>query len=96
MDRIEEHLKKIEEDLRKKFDCIVGDQNIFPDSFIRAHTKFATLNELLEKSGFECRNQADLESVDLFKLDRFICENTDFKSWQDMKIAAEDVFAGRK
>ena len=96
MDSLEERLNKIEKNIKKKVDGFVSFRDLFPDSFIRNHSKFSSIDDILEQSGFRCETQKDFDAIDEPRLDNFICENTDFESWDAMKQAANVEYVKRK
>ena len=66
----------------------VGLNELFPPSFVRRYTQFASIDELFAQSGFKVETQADFEAVPSDQWDIFIKGHTQFASWQQMKEKA--------
>jgi hypothetical protein len=59
---------------------------LFPNSFVRLHSRFQTMQEFANASGVEVKGSAELgESTEW---NSFVIQNTDFGSWQDMARTA--------
>lgn len=63
------------------------DQLLVPDFMLR-FTNFASVDEMVEKSGFEVHNAEDFAAVPADEWDQFIAANTQFATWLDMISAA--------
>lgn len=60
---------------------------LFNDDFMRANTKFQTMDEMLERAGIEDVN--DLHSE---RFSQFVADNTRFSSWEQMYIVASKTW----
>lgn len=79
--------------LRKNLDEISGTHSyslkeMFPDDFLHKHTKFSSISDFFEATGFKLDSQDDLKNLDETALDKFVSENSDFDSWESMKRQA--------
>lgn len=52
--------------------------------FVSSHSKFPDLEALFAASGFKIDSVEDFAAVPGDELDKFISENTDFTSWEEM------------
>lgn len=64
---------------------------LFPDRFIQKHTKFQSLQELVDASGVE-----DDEEIRGEPFSQFVAGHSDFGSWQEMVDAAGLEYVSRK
>ena len=88
-------LKKLERKVREldgKHQIPLSD--LFPPWFLRAHTRFSSLDDLEAKArerGFSLGSQEDWDKLPADQWDAFIAEYTHFSTWKDMlgKGAAE-------
>ena len=60
---------------------------LFNDGFMRANTKFQTMDEMLESAGIEDAN--DLKSE---RFSQFVADNTRFSNWEDMYFVATETW----
>lgn len=89
MDSTIKYLEKIQENLQK----VEGTRTytfkeIFNDKFVSQHTKYSNISDFLEPSGIDFSSQESFKNSDIEKLDKYISENSDFSSWEEMKSAA--------
>jgi hypothetical protein len=68
-----EYERKLGEDAARK---TISFTELFTDGFMQAHTPFATMQEMLDKSG--------AESLEVPAWEAFVTEHTRFQSWQEM------------
>lgn len=61
---------------------------VFPAAFLRKYTDFASVEAMLEATGFAVESLEDLESIAGAEWDTFISSNTEFSSWEEMKWRA--------
>jgi len=82
-------LQKLSENLKKaesKQNVPLAD--LLNDSFIQSKTPFSNLNELFEKAGFKVETKGDFEAIPDEAINRFIFENSKYKTFQEMLGAA--------
>lgn len=88
------------DDLIGKLDELDGTHHLtwkelFPDEFIRAHSKCNAMDELLEKSGFKIESMEDFKAIPDNEWERYIQANTSFESWEAMQSAAVSAWTRR-
>ena len=59
-------------------------ENLFPPAFMKKYTAFGSINEMFKVSPFELETQEDFKTIPEDEMDKFINENTEFTSWEDM------------
>jgi hypothetical protein len=59
--------------------------DILNPRFVSSHSKFADLEALFAASGFKIDNPDDFAAIPDDEWDKFISENTDFTSWEEMQ-----------
>lgn len=82
-DELEKELKKI----AKKAENLNGEvpfDILFNEDFMKKYSKFTSIDEMLEKSGFEIKNQDDFRKIPEAEWDEFVMGNTKFKNWEEM------------
>lgn len=80
-------------ELQEKFD---GDPNeleipmgeLFPDTFMRAHTEFESIDSLFDDSPWGIDSEADLRQIPEAEFDEYIDMHTGFSSWEAMLTVA--------
>ena len=53
-------------------------------AFLRQYTQFTSIEDLIEKSGFNIESQADFDTISQTERDAFIASHTQFSSWDEM------------
>ncbi|CAI2797055.1 hypothetical protein K7402_04870 [Pseudomonas fluorescens group sp.] len=53
--------------------------------FVSSHSKFSDLEDLFAASGFKIDSPEDFAAIPDDEWDKFISENTDFTSWEEMQ-----------
>lgn len=71
-------------------------KEVFTDEFVSQHTKFQNISDFLESSGLDFSSQESFRNIDVNQLDKYISENSDFASWEEMKSAAGKLFIASK
>ena len=89
------------DELERKLEEISGENEVsfgelFPDSFIKTHTDFKTLEELFEESEYKVETQEDFEQIPQEGWDEFIENNTEFSNWKDMAGKAFQEWVSKK
>lgn len=100
MDSIEKtikQLRKLQENVKKVDGTHTYTfKELFNDEFVSQHTKFSNISDFLEPSGLDFGSQEAFRNVDIVKLDKYISENSDFSSWEDMKSCAAKVLLDKQ
>lgn len=89
------------DELINKLEKIGGENEVsfgelFPDSFIKKHTEFETLEVLFEESDYDVKSEEDFKQIPQEDWDNFIENHTEFSSWQDMMGKAFQRWVGEK
>lgn len=71
-------------------------KELFPDDFIKEYTRCSSLDEFLRRSGFNLQTQEQLNSITTEQWNAHVRAYSDFKSFQDMKQKAVDLWLERK
>jgi hypothetical protein len=87
--------KKITETLKSAVEGTVNYDDLFTSEFMKANSKFESIDQLLTQSPLEDNNVEALEEIPN-EFDDFINQNTDFEKWEDFRQAAGNEFAKRK
>jgi len=66
---------------------------LMPSSFISSCSKFSSIDELFEASGFEIESADDFAAIPDDEWDLFIQQNTTYENWQDMQQSAASEYA---
>jgi hypothetical protein len=61
---------------------------LLPPDFVSGSSKFSSVQELFDASGFTVNTQEDLKAIPDDKWDAFIVANTSYGGWQEMLSAA--------
>jgi len=77
----EEAIEKAEAVEEKRTYSLV---EILNDRFMNKHTKFSSLEEFIEKSGFDFSSEESLDAISSEALDAFVRQNSEFGSWEEM------------
>jgi len=88
-----EELKKQLDDLAQRAERLDGTHSIpvpelLTPSFLAGCSKFASVDEMFQASGFKIESAEDFEAIPKSELDAFIKNNTSFAGWQQMLEAA--------
>ncbi len=96
-DEFGKHLNKMQKGLEE-----LGNTNYIPfnelitDSFVRKNTNYSSVDELIEKSGFQIETQEDFDNVPEENWNKFISENSKFKTFQGMIDSAGEEYVAIK
>jgi hypothetical protein len=66
---------------------------LFSTEFMQNHTKFASFDELISNSGFKIESEEDISSIPKSDLNKYISDNTNFNTWEDMLNQAGKEYA---
>lgn len=96
-----DQLRRKLDDLERRARNLSGEHNvsfdeIFPPPFMRRHTQYQTIQEMLDASPWKVRSQADFAAIPDAPWDEFVRKSTQFRSWKEMQeTAAEEYFVRR-
>jgi hypothetical protein len=71
-------------------------KELFPEPFMREHTKVSSMHELVEAGGFTVESPEDFKAIPDEEWDKNIRTNTSFKNWQEMRSAAVAAWTRKK
>ncbi|MEG0737570.1 MAG: hypothetical protein RR441_11915 [Longicatena sp.] len=60
----------------------------FTDEFVSSHSKFTSAKEFFSDSILNIKAQSDYDDVPDELIERYVSENTDFKTWNEMLKSA--------
>ena len=63
-------------------------RELFSDEFISSHSKFESLAQFMQATGFELQTQKDLVKISPKQWNDFTKNHTQFNSFEEMKTAA--------
>ncbi len=69
--------------------------DLFPESFMKKHTDFNSIEVMLISSGFGIASQQDYEKIPPEKWDKLVKEHTKFASWKEMQAIAYQEWLDR-
>ena len=90
LDKLTKNLKNLEGKKAVPF------KDLFTPQFLKKHTKFSSLEDMFAKSRFTVNSQEDFKSIPDAEWDKFITDNSNFASWQEMLKVATGEWAGRR
>jgi hypothetical protein len=97
---LDDFSKKLD-DLARKADELDGEHNIplnelLTPTFLSGHTRFSSVDEMIEASGFKVDSQEDFAAIPDAEWDEFIRSVSSFSNWQEMLSAATQEWAAKK
>lgn len=95
--------EEIDREFKKYMEVFTGDpemgkimslvtfENIFNEEFLKANSKFTSMNDILWRSGFGIMNLLEVENVNQDKWNEYIAKNTGCETWHEFgKLAMID------
>lgn len=61
----------------------VSFQDLFNDKFLQENSKYASMDDLIWRSGFGIMNLMEVESVNQDKWNEYIAKNTECSTWHE-------------
>ena len=74
----------------------VAFEDLFPPEFMRRHTDFGSIEEMIAASGHSLQCQKDFEAISDGEWNAFVLARTRFKTWDAMKTTAGEEYAVRR
>ena len=96
LDELQEKLEVLTQKVHELDGQNIPMSEVLAGDFISRSTKFSSLAELLEASGFKIESQDDFAAIPVNKLDRFIRSNSPFDSWNALLSTAGSEWAKKK
>ena len=84
-------------DLASKLGAFGGEltlADLFPASWMRAHTECADIEAFLTTGEFDFRSPEEFRNRDVEAWDDYVRQRSEFDSWGEMLTAAVDAYAG--
>jgi hypothetical protein len=69
---------------------------LFTPAFMRRHTRFATMEALVEASGYKVESAEDFAAIPDAEWDDSIATNSSFRNWADMRQQAGSEWMKRR
>lgn len=96
LDELQEKLDALTQKVQELDGKNIPMSEVLTSDFISRSTKFSSLEDLLEASGFKIESQDDFAAIPVDDLDRFIRSNSLFDSWNALLSAAGSEWAKKK
>lgn len=97
LDKLEKQLKQMQKAANElSHTKQVSFSELFTTSFMRQHTSFSSLDDLLKAGGFNVESQEDFEAILDAEFDRHIAATTKFKNWEEMLSEATSHYVSKK
>lgn len=90
LDKLASNIKALDENNNVPLNEVLNDQ------FISKHTKFTSLSELIERSGFNVQSAEDFYAIPDDKWDEYIKSISRFSGWKEMLRNATELWAVKK
>lgn len=97
IDKLSKELSRLGDNAKKlsKKDS-VDFSELFNRKFLSKHSSFSSFEDLVDKSPFTINSNQDFEAIPDDEWEKFITENTDFSSWEDMKSEATQEWVAKE
>lgn len=96
LDELQEKLEVLTQKVHELDVQNIPMSELLTGDFISRSTKFSSLEELLDASGFKIESQDDFAAIPVDDLDRFIRSNSPFDSWNALLSTAGSEWAKKK
>lgn len=97
LDDFQRNLKNLQKNMQKLHGKReVSFDTLFAPAFMRKYTKFSSIDELFEKSGFKVDSNEDLEKIPDAPWDEYIAANTRFRNWKEMLDTAGKAYGEKQ
>ncbi|WP_050557723.1 hypothetical protein [Leptospira santarosai] len=95
-DELQNNLNKLQKNIEKVSETKqVSFNQLFNTNFIKKNTDFSSIDEMLDKSGFQINSNEDFDKIPLVELDNFVRNTTKFPNWKTMLEEAGLEFSNR-
>ena len=96
-----DELERELQELAEKAEAMEGEHSVpltelCPPAFMVEHTDFATVDEMLDASGFTVETPEDIAAIPDAEWDAFIASRTRFADWNTMQDKAADDWVRRR
>lgn len=69
---------------------------LFTKDFVSSNTKFNSIDEFFEASGFDCSSQEAFAAIPDDQMDAFVSANTNYETWSDFMGSAVKKYTAKK
>jgi len=66
--------------------------DIFDSSFMTTYTNCSDIDNFFNNGGFSINSKEDLENINETDLDKYVADNTSFKTWNEMYKTAATLY----
>lgn len=96
-DELQKELKKMQQAAQElEGKNTVSFDELFTDEFMKKHSTFSSLDEMLDKSTFTVNSKEDFAAIPDEEWDTYVKTTTDFSSWEDMMSEAQGEYVASK
>jgi hypothetical protein len=97
LDEFKKKLNNLNSDIDKlSGEHAISFNELFSVSFMRKHTQFSSIDEMVNKSPFRVESEEDFERIPDAEWDTYVKAKTSFDSWQEMQSKAAQEYFGKK
>ncbi|MGM0411108.1 MAG: hypothetical protein ACQEQF_10150 [Bacillota bacterium] len=93
--KIEDNFEEVQEEIENKVKKSEGNINfeeLFSPSFMKKHTNFNSIEEMLNDSPFTIESEEDFDAIPENELNQFVNKNSKFNTWEDMAEKAGQIY----
>lgn len=91
MDEFEKKMKRMNKNVNN-IKKEVSQEQLLNNKFMKKYTKYSSLQEMYEKSGFNIKTEKDFAAIPNDEWNEFINKNTKFSNWQQMGDKAQEEY----
>lgn len=88
----EAQMKNLEKQIKAATDGTYSVEEVVNDEFVRKNTQFESKEEFFKAAPQVLNETKDLDTLSNPDVDKFIAENSSFKTWIELKEAAKKIF----
>lgn len=97
LDNLQKRLQKLANDAQALDGShAVPLEELLNESFVRKHTQYSSLSEMIEKSGFDVKSPEDFKAIPDDEWDKYIKSITSFADWKAMLGKATEIWAAKR
>jgi hypothetical protein len=95
LDELQRSLQKI----KRRAENLSGEvsfNDLFPPEFMREHTDFTEIGDLIKASGYEVNDADDFKRIPAAEWDAHVAARTRFRNWEEMQAQAGREYVVRR
>lgn len=96
MDDVLKRINKLNLEVEKDLSGGISMDILLNPEFMEKYTKFASFDDMLDKSGFVIKTQEDFQKIPDYIWDDYIKGNTDFQTWDELQRQAAEEYTVMK